>query len=139
VIPALMAVSLLLGAEPADAKPVAPADQASLLAGRLPEEPGRALVQGKCLTCHTADYVTQQRLTPKQWQGTVEKMRRFGAPLTDDEVKLLSEYLGRHWTVDLPERPPTGVRPPAGSLPAGARSRPAGEGAKAAAKAGGSR
>ena len=65
----------------------------------------------------TGDYVTQQRLTPKQWQGTVEKMRRFGSPLTDDEVKLLSAYLARYWTVDLPERRPAPVKPPPGALP----------------------
>ena len=117
MIPTILVASLVLGVEPADAKPVAPANQAALLAGKLPDEPGRAVLQGKCLTCHTADYVTQQRLTSKQWQGTVEKMRRFGAPLTDDEVKVLSEYLGRHWTVDLPQRQPAPVKPPAGAIP----------------------
>jgi hypothetical protein len=45
-------------------------------------------------------------------------MRKFGAPLTDDEVKLVSEYLGRNWTPDLPDpRPAKAVAPPEGSLP----------------------
>jgi hypothetical protein len=109
MIPALVAAALL----------VRGAAQPDLAAGLLPEDPARAVVQGKCLICHTADYVTQQRLTPGQWQKTVEKMRRFGAPLSDDEVKLVSGYLGRTWTVDLPEpRPPKPVAPPKGSLPA---------------------
>jgi hypothetical protein len=62
--------------------------------------------------------VTQQRLTAKQWTGIVEKMRKFGAPLTDDEVKLVAEYLARNWTTDLPDpRPAKAVAPPEGSLP----------------------
>jgi hypothetical protein len=117
VISAIVVASLVLASEPAGSKPVATAGQAALLAGKFPEDPARAVLQGKCLTCHTGDYVTQQRLTPKQWQGTVEKMRRFGSPLTDDEVKLLSDYLARYWTVDLPERRPAPVKPPRGALP----------------------
>lgn len=99
--------------------PLPPPDRDALVAGKLPDEPGRAVVQGKCLLCHSVEYVTGQRLTPGQWQKTVEKMRKFGAPLTDDEVKVASGYLGRNWTVDLPERRPAPVKAPPGS--AGAR------------------
>ncbi len=126
MIPALLAAALLAAA-PEPAPPAAPkpaqakeadALRLELVAGKLPDEPGRTVVQSKCVICHTQDYVTQQRLTPGQWQKTVEKMRKFGAPLTDDEVKLVSEYLGRHWTVDLPEPiPAKAVAPPRGSLP----------------------
>ena len=118
MIPALLAASLLLAAEPAATAPAAaPSDQAALLEGKLPDEPARSVLQAKCLICHTGEYVTLQRLTPAQWQKTVEKMRKFGAPLTDEEVKSLSAYLGKHWTVDLPDRPPRPVAPPQGALP----------------------
>jgi len=117
VIPAILVASLLLGAEPAETTAAAASTQAELLEGKLPEEPARSVLQGKCLICHTGDYVTLQRLTPTQWQKTVEKMRKFGAPLTDDEVKSLSTYLGKYWTVDLPERRPAPVAPPKGALP----------------------
>lgn len=127
MIPALIAAALLVrsaaAAGPAEPPPAKarPADaaQQELVSGRLPEDPARAVVLGKCIICHTVDYVTQQRLTPGQWQKTVEKMRKFGSPLTDDEVKLVSGYLGRYWTVDLPEpRTPKPVAAPKGSLPA---------------------
>ncbi len=122
MIPAYLVASLLLGADPAEAKPTAaPADEAALLEGKLPDDPARAVLQAKCLICHSGDYVTRQRLTPAQWLKTVEKMRKFGAPLTDDEVKPLADYLGRHWTVDLPERRPAPVKAPAGALPARGR------------------
>lgn len=118
MIPALL-VAVVLSADPA-AQPT-PAkmevDVAALVEGKLPEDPAVAVLNAKCTICHTNDYVTQQRLTPVQWQKTVEKMRKFGSPLTDDEVKALSDYLGRYWTVDLPERRTQPVRPPPGSIP----------------------
>ncbi len=118
MIPTLV-VAVLLAAEPEPATAAAgpKVETASLVAGKLPDGPGKTILMGKCLICHTADYVTQQRLTPGQWQKTVEKMRKFGSPLTDDEVKELSDYVGRYWTVDLPERQPKPVRPPAGAVP----------------------
>ncbi len=132
MIPALVAAALLAAAP--EAKTAAPAPAAAqakpaeakagdalrveLVAGKLPEDPAREVVLGKCVICHSEEYVTQQRLTPGQWKGTVEKMRKFGAPLTDDEVKLVSEYLGRNWTPDLPDpRPAKAVAAPKGSLP----------------------
>ncbi|HYS79281.1 MAG TPA: cytochrome c [Anaeromyxobacteraceae bacterium] len=121
MIPALLVTSLLLAAEPAATAPAsasASSDQSALLEGKLPDEPGRSVLQAKCLICHTVEYVTLQRLTPAQWQKTVEKMRKFGAPLNDDEVRSLSAYLGKHWTVDLPEWRPRPVAPPQGALPA---------------------
>ncbi len=117
----LLAILLTAGPD-ADAKKDAaaaaappPPDRAALVAGKLPDEPGRAVVQGKCLICHSVEYVTTQRLTPAQWQKTVDKMRKFGAPLTDEDVKVLSDYLGRNWTADLPERRPEPVAAPPGS------------------------
>ena len=103
MIPLLLAASLAAAPGPADA---------------LPDGPGRAVLQAKCLMCHTGDYVTQQRLTPVQWQRTVEKMRKFGSPMTDDEVKVLSDYLAQNWPLDVPERRPAPVKAPAGAVSA---------------------
>lgn len=117
MIPTLIAAALL-SADPAGAaKPALTKAQAEIVAGKLPEDPARKVVLTKCQICHTADYVTQQRLTPVQWQKTVEKMRKLGSPLTDDEVKLVSDYLGRHWALGVPERPPRPERAPANLVP----------------------
>lgn len=88
----------------------------ALVDGQLPDEPARALVQGKCLLCHSGEYVTQQRLTEGQWQKTVDKMRKFGTPANDEEAKAIVAYLSRYWTPDLP--PPRFVRtpPPPGAV-----------------------
>ncbi len=132
MISALVAAALLAAAPEAKAAAPAPAAEQArtseakpgdaarldLVSGKLPEDPARDVVLGKCVICHSEEYVTQQRLTPAQWKGTVEKMRKFGAPLTDDEVKLVSDYLGRNWTTDLPDpRAAKTVAPPKGSLP----------------------
>ncbi len=127
MIPVLVAAALLAAAPEAKATPAPakPADakaadvlRVELVSGKLPADPARDVVLGKCTICHSQEYVTQQRLTPGQWKATVEKMRKFGSPLTDDEVALVSDYLGRNWTTDLPDpRPGKLVAPPKGSLP----------------------
>lgn len=95
----------------------APADTKALLEGQLPDAPARALVQAKCLICHTGEYVTMQRLTEKQWQGTVEKMRKFGSPASDEEAKAMVAYLARYWKPDLPPQRAVLAPPPEGSVP----------------------
>jgi len=123
VIPAIVLAAMVSSAAPeetgAAGSTPAPAqrDDAALVSGKLPEDPGRALLQARCLVCHTADYVTQQRLTEKQWQAEVQKMRKFGSALSDEEAGVLADYLSRNWTVELAERRPAPGPPPKGSLP----------------------
>ncbi len=104
-------------AVPAEKAARPPADQAALVEGKIPDDPERALFQAKCLMCHTGDYVTQQRLTEGQWQKSVEKMKRWGAPLADDEVKALAAWFGRTWNPNLPERRSPRRAAPRGSTP----------------------
>lgn len=119
MIATLLSAALLAAEPDAAAAAAGPRlDTAALVEGKLPEGPGKTLLQAKCLICHSGDYVVQQRLTPAQWQAEVAKMRKFGAPLGDDEAKALAEYLGRTWTTELPERtPPRPVRAPPEALP----------------------
>ncbi len=105
-------------AAPAARPALSPAERESLVEGKIPDGPARALLQAKCLICHTADYVTQQRLTEGQWQKTIEKMKKWGSPIADDEVKTLAAWLAGTWTLDLPERRSPRRPAPAGSLPA---------------------
>ena len=54
---------------------------------------GKALFEGKCLTCHGDDLAKQQRLSKTGWTKEVEKMARWGAEVTDDEKAVLVEFL----------------------------------------------
>ena len=56
-------------------------------------EAGAATYQRVCLTCHEADIVEQQRLTPTGWTRSVEKMMRWGATVNDAEKQPLIDYL----------------------------------------------
>jgi Spy/CpxP family protein refolding chaperone len=106
VIRALAATALLSAAA------ALAADTKALVDGQMPDDPAKPLVQGKCMLCHSEDYLTQQRLTETQWQKTVEKMRKFGTPANDDEAKKISDYLARYWTQDLPPARPVRAAPP---------------------------
>ena len=56
-------------------------------------ETGAATYQRVCLTCHEADIIQQQRLTPTGWTRSVEKMMRWGAAVSDADKQPLVEYL----------------------------------------------
>jgi mono/diheme cytochrome c family protein len=71
------------------------AAQAAATASDLPDGPEAALVRARCLTCHGADLIVQQRLTQVGWDREVTKMVRWGAPVTDAERPAVVAYLTR--------------------------------------------
>jgi hypothetical protein len=67
--------------------------------------PGVELANGQCLTCHSAEYITTQpRDKPLAfWKAEVEKMRKvYGAPVPEDQIQPLAEYLARNYGVTNP-------------------------------------
>jgi cytochrome c2 len=56
-------------------------------------EPGKAIVNRACQSCHDLGTVMDARHTAGEWPGVVERMRANGADLTDDEAKQVREYL----------------------------------------------
>lgn len=68
---------------------------AGVSAQDLPEGPDVALVRTRCVTCHGADLIVQQRLTQVGWDREVTKMVRWGAPVTDAERAPIVAYLTR--------------------------------------------
>jgi hypothetical protein len=113
-----MIVALLLASARAIAGEDPAAAAAALTEGSMPDDAAKPLVQGKCMLCHTGDYLTQQRLNEGQWQKTVEKMRKFGAPASDEEVKIISAYLSKYWTQDAPPAKPVRAAAPPAPRPA---------------------
>jgi cytochrome c5 len=55
--------------------------------------PGADLVATRCLACHDARLIEQQRLSAAGWAREVDKMVGWGASLSDSETSLLIEYL----------------------------------------------
>jgi mono/diheme cytochrome c family protein len=68
----------------------------------VPRE-GALLVQTRCVICHSEDLVAQQRLSRAQWDATVSKMVRWGAPLSASEQRVLAEYLASRYPPDASE------------------------------------
>lgn len=90
---AALATAGLAGAQPA-AKP--PAYTAPPETSRLLDGPDLVKAQTYCMACHSADYVTTQPrgMSAAFWEAEVVKMRSaYGAPIPDDAVKPLVNYL----------------------------------------------
>lgn len=102
-------VTLLAVATGAVAAPVRielPQETARLVESPLP---GYALAQAMCLTCHSAEYLLYQPPTAPRayWQATLTKMQKtFGAPLPDEMVPSILEYLVRTYGADREGAPP---------------------------------
>ena len=69
-----------------------PAESARLAASPLP---GYALATTHCYTCHSVDYIKIQPTSSRAyWKGSVVKMQKtFGAPIPDDAVDAIADYL----------------------------------------------
>ncbi len=62
------------------------------MASHVSTEAGAATLKRVCLTCHDADIIEQQRLTPVGWTRSVEKMMRC-AVVSDAEKQPLIDHL----------------------------------------------
>lgn len=70
---------------------------APLTAQELPAGPGREVVATRCVTCHEADLITQQRLSRAAWGRSVDKMIRWGATVESTEREPMLDYLAAHF------------------------------------------
>ena len=67
------------------------------------------LVVARCSVCHSADLISQQRLPHPRWEATVEKMKQWGAEISQDEADLLVRFLSARYHPGAPDRlPPLG-------------------------------
>jgi mono/diheme cytochrome c family protein len=58
-------------------------------------DPGKAIVNRACQSCHDLGMVTEARHTSKEWAGVIERMRGNGADLTDEDAKQVQAYLAK--------------------------------------------
>ena len=72
---------------------------------QLKDAPGRDLTVGRCIVCHSLDYIPANApaMNRATWQKTLQKMKdRFGAPLTDAEAKEILDYLDASYSGKAP-------------------------------------
>jgi cytochrome c5 len=67
----------------------------------LREGPGRDLTVGRCIICHSVEYIPSNApaMNRAAWQKSIQKMRdRFGAPITDEEANQILDYLSANYS-----------------------------------------
>ena len=72
-----------------------PAESARLAEAKLP---GYTLAVTYCFTCHSTDYIAYQPPSTSRatWRASVVKMQKtFGAPIPDNAVDPIAEYLAQ--------------------------------------------
>ena len=78
--------------------------------------PGAALATAMCSTCHSAEYSLYQPPTSPRtyWKATVVKMQKtFGAPIPDDAIDPLTDYLVKTYGAERAPAPAPGPTAPA--------------------------
>jgi hypothetical protein len=56
------------------------------------------LFEKKCSSCHSADRAKKKQKTVEEWTTTVMRMKNVrGCQVTDDEAKLIIDYLARNY------------------------------------------
>jgi mono/diheme cytochrome c family protein len=63
---------------------------------RLKEGPGKDLVVGNCVMCHSLDYIPMNSvfLDRKGWEASVNKMVKvMGAPIQAEDIPKIQDYL----------------------------------------------
>lgn len=64
------------------------------------------LIIARCSVCHSEDLIAQQRLPRASWKATVEKMKHWGAEISNDEADLLVRYLSVRYHPGAPDHLP---------------------------------
>jgi len=77
-------------------------DSLSIAAALAPRAEG--LIVARCSVCHSADLIAQQRLPRARWEATIEKMKHWGAEISQDEADLLVRYLSARYHPGAPDR-----------------------------------
>jgi cytochrome c5 len=83
------------GPGPALQSVVAAAETSEIAA--LPDGAAKTIVTERCLLCHGAALIAQQRKDAAAWGRTVTQMRTWGTPIQDEHQTALVAYLTEHF------------------------------------------
>lgn len=74
---------------------------------RLIPGPGSTLTENKCKICHELQHIRRARLSPGEWADNLRNMKERGAPLTEEDMRVIFEYLTTYYNRDKPAPPPS--------------------------------
>jgi len=55
--------------------------------------PGMEQTRQRCAGCHSVQEFTRKRRTLDEWRDTVRRMTTFDAGISEDEIRLIVDYL----------------------------------------------
>jgi mono/diheme cytochrome c family protein len=58
---------------------------------------GKGLFESNCGKCHNLDRAKSKNKTKDGWTTTVQRMKKNGAALTDDEANIIINYLSENY------------------------------------------
>jgi hypothetical protein len=58
---------------------------------------GRELVEDVCTYCHNLNRLRGQQLSREEWRGLTKGMISEGAPVTDEELSEILDYLAKNY------------------------------------------
>jgi hypothetical protein len=61
-----------------------------------PKDRGRELVEDVCTYCHNLDRLQGKELSREEWSGLIKGMISEGAPVTDQELSMILDYLVKY-------------------------------------------
>jgi mono/diheme cytochrome c family protein len=64
---------------------------------KLPDGPGKELVEKTCADCHGLDAIVGYRLTQGQWRAEVDDMIAKGAKISDPDFETIVQYLVKNF------------------------------------------
>lgn len=93
---------------------------------RLISGPGSTLTENKCKICHELQHIRRAQLSPGEWADNLRNMKERGAPMDEQEMRIIHEYLSTYYNRDKPAPAPSpdtlaasGTDPVAKALDAG--------------------
>lgn len=92
-----METTVLIDYLAANLGPAGSTAAAAPAAGGLPEGDGKQIFEDACISCHGADFVTEAKNDRDQWTDVVNQMKLIGAPVADNQVSVLVDYLTRNF------------------------------------------
>ncbi|NPA49280.1 MAG: hypothetical protein GXO20_04805 [Thermodesulfobacteria bacterium] len=59
------------------------------------EKEATAIINSKCRKCHTTKRIYDKKQNAQWWEKTLRRMQNYGTELTEEETRLLIEYLSQ--------------------------------------------
>ena len=87
------AIAVVGGLTLARAAPDPPSPAVAPAPDAAPVDPGLAIIQGKCVSCHDTGLIMAVRRPAKDWRDIINQMISRGADLSDSEADQVQAYL----------------------------------------------